>query len=205
MVIDFDKLHMNKKPQKEANAMITNTMNRFSLILMVVLCAVSFAGCNLSTPPDTVAFVDIQRYVGTWYELARYPQFFERGLVGVTAEYTLQDDGTVSVTNRGFKNTLDGPQSSIHGVATVVDTATNAKLSVKFDPFPASLFPGDYWIIELGDNYEYAVVSNPGRTTLWILSRTPQVQASVYDGIIASLADKGFDTTKLELTPQPAQ
>ncbi len=179
--------------------------NRFCLFLMMALCAEAFAGCKPSNPPETVAFVEIQRYVGTWYEIARYPQFFERGLVGVTAEYALQNDGTVSVTNRGFKNTLDGSQSSIHGVATVVDTATNAKLSVRFDLFPASLFPGDYWIIELGENYEYAVVSDPRRTTLWILNRTPQMQASVYDGIIASLTDKGFDTTKLELTPQPAQ
>ena len=185
--------------------MITNAMNRFCLILMVALCAVSFAGCKPSNPPDTVPFVDVQRYVGTWYELARYPQFFEKGLVGVTAEYALQDDGTVSVTNRGHKGALDGPDSSIHGVATVVDTTTNAKLSVKFDPFPASLFPGDYWIIELGENYEYAVVSDPKRVTLWILNRTPQMQDADYDAIIASLIDKGFDTTKLELTPQPAQ
>jgi apolipoprotein D and lipocalin family protein len=179
--------------------------NRYCLFLMTVLCAAAFAGCKPSNPPETVAFVDVPRYMGTWYEIARYPQFFERGLVGVTAEYALQNDGTVSVTNRGFKNTLDGSTSSIHGVATVVDTATNAKLSVRFDPFPASLFPGDYWIIELGDNYEYAVVSDPRRTTLWILSRTPQLDAAVYDGIIASLDAKGFDTTKLELTLQPSQ
>ena len=184
--------------------MITNAMNRFCLIFMVVLCAVSFAGCKPSNPPDTVTFVDVQRYVGTWYEISRYPQFFERGLVGVTAEYALQDDGTVSVTNRGHKGSLDGPDSSIHGVATVVDATTNAKLSVKFDPFPASLFPGDYWIIELGDNYEYAVVSDPRRVTLWILSRTPQMKASDYDAIIASLTDKGFDTAKLEVTLQPS-
>jgi apolipoprotein D and lipocalin family protein len=87
----------------------------------------------------------------------------------------------------------------------VVDTASNAKLSVRFDPFPARLFPGDYWIIELGENYEYAVVSDPNRATLWILSRTPQLDAAVYDAIIASLDAKGFDTTKLEIVLQPTQ
>jgi len=173
-------------------------------LLIAALCVVTLTGCPASNPPDTVASVDLNRYVGKWYEIAKYFQFFEIGLVGVTAEYALNDDGTVSVTNRGFMCTLDGSESTIHGVATVVDKTTNAKLSVKFDPFPASLFPGDYWIVELGADYEYAVVSDPNRATLWILSRTPHMDPAVYDEIIASLDDKGFDTTKLELTPQPA-
>ena len=178
--------------------------NRFSAALIIALCVVFLWGCPASSPPDTVASVDLARYVGKWYEIAKYSQLFELGLVGVTAEYALENDGTVSVTNRGFMGKLDGPESDIHGVATVVDATTNAKLSVRFNLFPASLFPGDYWIVELGQDYEYAVVSDPKRATLWILSRTPQMDATVYDGIIASLNDKGFDTTKLELTPQPA-
>ena len=176
----------------------------FSVILAITSCALFLVGCSASNPPDTVASVDLQRYVGTWYEIARYPKIFELGLVGVTAEYALDNDGTVSVTNRGFMGKLNGSESTIHGVATVVDKTSNAKLSVKFDPFPASLFPGDYWIIELGQNYEYAVVSDPKRATLWILSRTPQMDFSVYNGIIASLNEKGFDTKKLKLTPQPS-
>jgi apolipoprotein D and lipocalin family protein len=170
----------------------------FALAIVLMLM---FSGCA-SNPPETVAYVDLARYAGTWYEIARYPQFFESGLVGVTAEYAAQDDGTISVTNRGFKKTLDGAKSSIHGVATVADKSSNAKLSVRFDPFPASLFRGNYWIIGLGSDYEYAIVSDPYRKTLWILSRTPQIADGVYTGIITSLAEKGFDTSKLELTPQ---
>jgi apolipoprotein D and lipocalin family protein len=168
------------------------------------VCAVLLTGCMATNPPDTVASVDLNRYVGTWYEIARYPQIFELGLVGVTAEYTLNDDGTVGVTNRGSLFILDGLKSSIHGKASIVDKATNAKLSVRFDLFPASLFPGSYWIVALGQNYEYAVVSDPRRATLWILSRTPKMDADVYKGIIATLNDKGFDTTKLQCTRQPA-
>ena len=151
----------------------------FTVILAIASCAPFLVGCSASNPPDTVASVDLQRYIGKWYEIARYPQLFEFGLVGVTAEYALDNIGTVSVTNRGFKNRLNGSESTIHGVATVVDTTSNAKLSVRFDLFPASLFPGDYWIVEFGQNYEYAVVSDPKRATLWILSRTPQMDSSV--------------------------
>jgi len=177
---------------------------RSATILVFVMCSLFFVRCpgSASNPPDTVQSVDLLRYVGTWYEIARYPQFFETGLVGVTAEYARNTDDTVSVTNRGFQCSLDGCASNIHGVATVVDKTTNAKLSVKFDPFPANLFPGDYWIVELEQDYKYAVVSNPARSSLWILSRTAQMDPAVYNAIIASLNTKGFDTTKLELTPQ---
>ena len=179
---------------------IENTRVRVGLTLVV--SSVLLVGCPVANPPETAAFVDIERYMGTWYEIAKFPQFFQRGLVGVTAEYTLEDDGRVRIRNQGFRDTLDGEETSIEGYATVVDTATNAKLRVQFDPFPASLFPGDYWIIEVGNDYEYAVVSNPTRQTLWILSRTPSMDDALYDDIVSRLAVDGFETDRLVPTLQ---
>lgn len=162
----------------------------------------SLQGCACSNPPETVSFVDVNRYMGTWYEIAKYPFFFERGLVGVTAEYALNEDGTVRVINRGFKETFDGELSEIEGKAKVADKETNAKLTVQFGPFPVGIFGSNYWIIMLGIDYEYAVVSSKGRDTLWILSRTPQMREAVYNDILAELARRGFDTSKLEPMPQ---
>lgn len=170
--------------------------------LPLLVLAVVLAGCPPSNPPETAAFVDIEQYMGVWYEIATFPQRFQRGLVGVTAEYTLEEDGRVRVRNTGFRNTLDGKEASIEGYARVVDPATNSKLRVRFNLFPASLFPGDYWIIEVGDDYDYAVVSNPTRQTLWILSRTPAMDTVLYDAIVSRLAADGFDTDRLVPTLQ---
>lgn len=176
-----------------------------TLAAFMILVLTGLTGCPATNPPETVTSVDLARYVGKWYEIARFPVFFQKGLVGVTAEYTLQNDGSVRVVNRGLKNTLDGPESSIRGVATVDDPATNAKLRVRFDPFPVCLFPGKYWIVELDEDYTWAVVSEPRRKNLWILSRTPAMDAAVYNGIIARLGAKGFDMSKAELTPQATE
>jgi len=171
-------------------------------ICLAIALTTSLGGCPCN-PPATAASVDVQRYMGTWYEIAKYPIIFERGLVGVTAEYSLRDDGAVRVVNGGFKGSFDGSKSTVEGKATVADTATNAKLTVQFGPIPFSLFGPNYWIIDLGENYEYAVVSSRCRNTLWILSRTPHMDSQVYDAIVSRLAAKGFDTQRLELTPQP--
>lgn len=172
------------------------------LACLGALLLVGLTGCPCN-PPQTVAFVDVERYMGKWYEIAKYPVIFERGLVGVTAEYTLRDDGTVRVVNGGFRGDFDGEASRIEGKATVADKETNAKLTVQFGPIPFSLFGPNYWIIDLGEGYEYAVVSDGCRSTLWILSRTPQMDAEIYDGIVSWLAESGFDTDRLELMPQP--
>ncbi len=146
----------------------------------------------------TVEHVDVKRYMGIWYELARIPHRFERGLVGVTAEYSLLEDGKVRVVNRGRKGGLDGMERRAQGVAEVVDPETNAKLKVSFF-WP---FKGNYWIIELGSDYEYAVVGDESREYLWILSRTPQMEAGVYDELLRRAREKGFDVSRLEKVPQ---
>jgi apolipoprotein D and lipocalin family protein len=159
-------------------------------------------GCGAVYPPlDVVDRVDLDRYVGRWYEIARYPNSFERDCVGVTADYSLRDDGRIDVINTCFESTLDGPERVIEGSARVADPTTNAKLRVTFF-WP---FEGDYWIIGLDEDYEYAVVGEPSRSFLWILSRTPQMDDETYAGIVESLPAFGYDPDQLILVLQPEE
>ena len=169
--------------------------------ILIGACSI-VAGCSTSKPPETALHVDLARYMGKWYEIARKPVYFEKGLVNVTAEYTLRDDGNVMVVNRGFKQAANGPERSIEGTASVADRVTDSKLKVRFKPFPVNLFKANYWIIEVGPDYEYAVVSNAHRSVLWILSRTRAMDPAAYERILKDLQKKGFDTSKLILTPQ---
>jgi apolipoprotein D and lipocalin family protein len=146
----------------------------------------------------TVDHVDVKRYMGTWFEIAKFPQRFQKGLVGVTANYTLLPNGKVRVVNSGYKEDFNGKLKSVEGKAWVVDTATNAKLKVSFF-WP---FAGNYWILELGKDYEYAVIGEESRKYLWILSRTPQMDEAVYNELIRRIQDKGFDISRLEKSPQ---
>jgi apolipoprotein D and lipocalin family protein len=148
------------------------------------------------TPLETVAHVDLDRYVGKWYEVARYPNRFERECDrNVTAEYTKQS-GRILVVNSCLK--ADGKVKRSEGHAKVQDEPTNAKLAVTFF-WP---FYGQYWVIDLGQNYEYAVVGEPSRKYLWILSRTNSISEETYSEITGRLAAKGYDPTKLLRTKQ---
>jgi apolipoprotein D and lipocalin family protein len=138
--------------------------------------------------------------MGTWYEIARFPFRVQEGCFGTTATYALRADGTVSVLNQCRKGSFGGQLSTAEGTARVVDATSNAKLAVTFF-WP---FSGDYWIIDLGKEYEYAVVSVPSRQYLWILSRTPTMPDAVYARILDRLRAQGFDTRGLIKTPQPA-
>jgi len=147
---------------------------------------------------QTVASVDLQRYLGTWYEIASFPQSFQRGCTATTATYSLKDDGEIEVLNRCRKGSLTGRETTALGRARVTDTATNARLEVSF----FGPFWGDYWIVDLGQDYEYAVVGHPGRDYLWILSRTPELEDGVYAGILERLVAQGYDTARLARTLQ---
>jgi apolipoprotein D and lipocalin family protein len=154
---------------------------------------------RLRLPPlGTVAHVDLGRYVGTWYEIASFPQSFQRGCTATTATYTVRPDGDVDVLNRCRKNSLDGEEDSALGRARVVDRVTNAKLEVSF----FRPFWGDYWIIDLADDYSYAVVGHPSRDYLWILSRTPAMEQTTYREILARLQAHGYETDRLVRTLQ---
>lgn len=172
--------------------------------MLVLICAMSLGAAlavrAATKPLEAVPRVDLQRYLGTWYEIATIPQRFQKGCVGVTAHYSLRDDGAIDVVNVCRKDTLDGKVTSIRGKAWVVDKATYAKLKVRFF-WP---FSGDYWIIELDPDYRWAVVGHPGRSYYWILSRTPQIAPALYDELIRRAAAKGYDTSRIKKTLQPA-
>lgn len=178
--------------------------NRAVLVLMVaslvtLSCAPSTTK-RLGLPSlRTVAKVDLSRYIGTWYEIASFPQRFQEGCTGTSATYSIRDDGEIGVLNRCRKGSLQGEEDAAEGRARVVDSATNAKLEVTFF-WP---FWGDYWIIDLADDYRYAVVGHPGRDYLWILSRTPTMDDSVYAGILQRLRDNGYPLDRLRKTLQP--
>lgn len=159
----------------------------------------SGAGCGgPNLPLAVVERVDLGRYTGRWYEIARYPNSFERGCVGVTADYSLREDGRINVLNTCVEGNLNGKVRTIQGTARVVDQETNAKLAVTF----FGPFEGDYWVLELGDEYEYAVVGEPSRRFLWILSREPELAESVLEGILSRLPEKGYAPEKLEFVLQ---
>lgn len=153
-----------------------------------------------STAQDlqTVPEVDLKRYAGKWFEVASFPQSFQRGCMCTTATYTLSEKGYVVVENRCNKGATDGPVSYIKGKAFVQQGSGNAKLKVQFFwPLRAK-----YWIIDLAPDYSYAVVSHPSKQYLWILSRTPSMDDATYQAILQRLTAKGFDLSKLARTVQ---
>ncbi|MFC4725276.1 lipocalin family protein [Glycocaulis abyssi] len=157
------------------------------------------SGRDANAPPlQTVENVEIERYLGRWFEIARYDHRFERGCAGVTADYALRDDGLIDVTNTCYQGGLDGPVETANGRARIADEATNAQLEVSF----FGPFWGDYWIIDLAGDYSWAIVSEPEGRYLWILSRTPQIDEDTLGDRLAWLEAQGFDTAMLIMVEQ---
>lgn len=150
--------------------------------------------------PATVKELDLEKYMGTWYEIARYPHRFEKDLVGVTATYTLFSNGKISVVNQGYKNSLDGKLSIARGKAKLPDKAQPGKLKVSF----FWIFYADYYVLELDENYTWAVVGSSSDNYLWILSRTPKMADSLYQLLIEKIRARGYDPSRLEKVLQPA-
>ena len=166
------------------------------------MCALIMAGCAgvESRPPvPTVASVDLVRYAGTWYEIARLPMWFQRHCIDSKAIYTTRPDGTIGVHNECVTDT--GGLDQIDGIATVVDTKTNARLAVTFDNFFARLVgpsrDGNYWIIDLDPDYRTALVGTPDRRYLWILSRSPHLDEATYERVVDNARQLGFPVSDL--------
>lgn len=177
------------------------------IMKLLVATLALLVGCTPSTtqrlrlpPLHTVAHVELSRYLGTWYEIASFPQGFQRGCTATTATYTLLADGDIQVRNRCREGSIEGAERSSLGRARVVDRSTNAKLEVSF----FGPFWGAYWIIDVSDDYSYAVVGHPGRDYLWILSRTPTMADATFSAIIDRLRAQGYETSRLVRTLQPA-
>jgi apolipoprotein D and lipocalin family protein len=180
---------------------------RFGRMLTTVgiLCGLMSLGCaptttqRLRLPPlATVPSVELSRYLGIWYEIASFPQSFQRGCTATTATYSLRDDGEIDVLNRCRKGSLDGSLSTALGRARVVDRTSNAKLEVSF----FGPFWGEYWVIDLADDYSFAVVGHPSRDYLWILARSPSLPDATYQTLVGRLQAQGYETSRLVRTLQ---
>jgi apolipoprotein D and lipocalin family protein len=152
--------------------------------------------------PETVERVDLGRYAGLWYEIAKIPNRFQRKCYrDTTANYKLRDDGRISVLNRCIDK--EGNSIEASGIAKVMDSDTNAKLKVSFvSLFGIQLFWGDYWIIGLGDDYEYAIVGHPARKYGWILSRGRQLSSEDLEKIKSILRERGYNPDDFAFTLQ---
>lgn len=152
----------------------------------------------------TIASLDVPRYLGTWYEIAKFPNWFQKKCVSNTkAVYTAKPDGNLRVLNSC--NTASGETSEAEGLARQIGPKDSPKLEVRFAPEWLSFLPmvwGDYWVIDLDPQYRVAAVSDPRREYLWVLSRTPQLDPKVYADLLQRLKQQQFDIQKLELTNQ---
>lgn len=175
-----------------------------SLILITALCMIGMTVFSFSPPAgedgvekqQTVPDVDLERYSGLWYEIARFPHSFEKGLVGVTAEYILKPGGRVTVINRGYRVSFDGRVSTVRGRAQVPDPAEPGRLKVAFFLF----FGADYRILDLdrkAEDYRWAIVGSSSDNYLWILSREPIMEEELYRDLVRRAAALGYDTSRL--------
>ena len=179
-------------------------MKNCKLILLPLVVIAITASCTTMPPKGMepvklVEEVDVERYLGRWYEIARYQTRFEKDIVGATAEYSLREDGRIQVVNSGFKKNLDGDYTEVRAVAWVPDPDITAALKVRF----FGLFAADYMIIGLDDtNYDWAIVGNNSRNFLWFLSRTPEIDESLYKKMSDIARSEGFSIEALYRVPQ---
>ncbi len=172
------------------------------MAMLATTCMLIMAGCagiESRQPLQTVASVDLVRYAGTWYEIARLPMLFQRYCIDSKAIYSVRPDGKIGVHNECV--TDSGKLDQADGIATIVDTTTNAKLAVTFDNFFARLVgpsrEGNYWIIDLDPDYQTALVGTPDRRYLWILSRTAHLDEVTYQRLVAKAQQLGFPVADL--------
>ena len=180
------------------------------LFICVALLQITASVSAQATPAaelqavKTIPSIDVARYLGTWYEIAKFPNWFQRKcLSGTNANYQLKEDGNVRVTNRC--KVEGGEMAQAIGTARQIGGATSPKLEVRFAPDWLAILPfvwGDYWVIDLDPQYQLAAVSDPRREYLWILSRTPKVNQKSYDDLLQRLVAQQFDLTQLSFTPQ---
>ena len=173
-------------------------MTKLMLVCLAAVATAAVVGAE-ERPLEVVPSVDLERYLGTWYEIASYPAWFQKGCTAVTAEYSQRDDGLIRVVNSCNQGSLDGKLKQSTARAKVVEGSGNAKLKVSF----FRPFWGDYWIIDLDPGYRWAVVGVPSRKFLWILSRSRSMDEALFQDIVGRLQAKGYDPARLVRTLQP--
>jgi apolipoprotein D and lipocalin family protein len=166
--------------------------------LIAFLFALILGACAQDPPLATVPSVDLNRFQGQWYEIAHLPRPTQADCTGTKAAYALTSPTTLTLVHQCYVGSLSGPVRQNVANAVVQDSSATAKLSVDFGGFY-----GDYWIIDLGEMYDYAVVGHPSRDYLWILSRTPKLDASTLADVTKRAQENGFDVSKLQYTLQP--
>ena len=169
-------------------------------IALVLFLGFTAACTQRGAPPRTVERVELERYLGTWYEIASFPSWFQRNCVATQATYSRTDDGRVRVENACREKTLSGAWNGIEGVAWAAEPGNFTRLKVQF------FWPlrGDYWVLALGPEYRWALVGHPNREYLWVLSRTRTMDDAVYAQILKQASAQGYDVARLRRTQQPA-
>lgn len=163
-------------------------------ILIGSIMFFNFNGSETMIDKTVVKELNVEKYLGTWYEIARYDHRFERGLVGVTAKYSMHEDGKIKVVNSGYKDNLSGEYSEAIGKAKIPDPEKEpGKFKVSFFWF----FYADYFVLDLDNDYQWALIGSRSDNYLWILSRTPHVDDILFKTLIAKLEKRGYDTSKL--------
>ena len=177
------------------------------LLGALLLTALSWGAVSARAEPaalQPIARLDVPRYLGAWYEIAKFPNWFQRKCAEQTqAQYRLHSAGQIEVLNSCRR--ADGTVIQAQGLARQIGAADSPRLQVRFAPAWLSFLPvvwGDYWVIDLDDSYQLAAVSEPRRAYLWILSRTPQPDPQRYQALLERLQARGFDLSALERTPQ---
>jgi lipocalin len=161
-----------------------------SLILLIPCFAKRQKDIHIKTVKD----VDIKKYMGVWYEIARFPHKFEKDLVGVTATYIMKEDGGISVINQGYKHTLDGKHKVARGKARIINPDNLGHLQVTF----FLCFWSDYLILELDKDYQHVLIGSTSPNYLWILSRKSNMDEKTYDMLVEKAKSLGYDTSKLQ-------
>lgn len=178
-----------------------------SNLTRLALCTALFlAGCNASetsrsgnaSVPQPAKPVELGRYLGKWYEQARYEANFQKDCEGVTAEYSQKPDGAVRVLNTCREGSPAGPARTAEAKAKVVDDSRGAKLKVTFF-WP---FEGDYWVLDRADDYSWSIVGEPSGRYLWLLTRAQNLSARQYDSLVKRAASLGYDVERLRRTKQ---
>jgi apolipoprotein D and lipocalin family protein len=182
----------------------TSVIAPLLMVLSVNALAADAPSPTAVKPLATIAALDVPRYMGTWYEIAKFPNRFQKKCAGFTqARYSALDDGTLQVVNRC--RTANGETEEAIGAARQVGGPDSPRLKVRFAPAVLSFLPmvwGDYWVIDLDPGYQLAAVSEAKREYLWILSRSPKVDKASYAALVARLAAQGLDVSKLVPTRQ---
>lgn len=194
---------MTKNTFQSGNSQAARLLLSLLALLALSACVAGPSGRSDTAPPlQTVEQVDLARYTGLWYEIARYPNGFQRNCEGATADYTLRADGRIDVRNTCRFGTRDGDPRDATGAARIIDGSNGARLAVNLSPIPLPAGQGNYWVLYLDPDYQRALIGEPSGRYLWMLARTPAISAADREELNAAARAQGYDLSMLKDTEQ---